>query len=73
MSLFNFPDDATPEEMEAYRLGKLEARIQLKRLASQVVAYEVALNKIKRATTTRETFEISSTILATYKGAKRDA
>ena len=70
MSLLNFPDEATPEEMEAYRLGKLEARIALKRLASQVLAYEIALNKIRRASDTQTTFDISSTTLAIYRATK---
>lgn len=70
MSLLNFPSEATPEEMEAYRLGKLEARIALKRLASQVLAYEIALNKIRRASDTQTTFDISSTTLAIYRATK---
>jgi hypothetical protein len=70
VSLLNFPDEATPEEMEAYRLGKLEARIALKRLASQVLAYEIALNKIRRASDTQTTFDISSTTLAIYRATK---
>ena len=70
MSLLNFPDEATPEEMEAYRLGKIEARIALKRLASQVLAYEIALNKIRRASDTQTTFDISSTTLAIYRATK---
>lgn len=70
MSLLNFPDEATPEEMEAYRLGKLEARVQLKRLSSQVLAYEIALNKIRRAATTQEAFNLSSTTLAMYKATR---
>jgi hypothetical protein len=70
VSLLNFPDEATPEEMEAYRLGKIEARIALKRLASQVLAYEIALNKIRRASDTQTTFDISSTTLAIYRATK---
>ena len=63
MSLIDYPNDATPEEMLAYRLGKEEARVQISQLSRRVVAYEIALSRIKRATDIRTTFEISATAL----------
>ena len=63
MSLLNYPNDATPEEVAAYKLGKHEALVQISQLSRRVVAYEIALSKIKRATDVRTTFEISATAL----------
>lgn len=63
MSLLNYPADATPEEVAAYKLGKQEASVQISQLSRRVIAYEIALSKIKRATDVRTTFEISATAL----------
>lgn len=66
MSLLNFPDDATPEEMQAYKLGKHEAHRQIRICAQRVLEYELALNKIRRAPDTRTTFEIATRALAKH-------
>ena len=70
MSLLNYPADATPEEVEAYRLGKLESRIQIQRLSARIIECEIALSRIKKATTIRDTFEISATTLARIGAGK---
>lgn len=70
MSLIDFPHSATPEEMDAYKLGKREAAKQLRICAQQVLEYELALNQVRRCATAREAFETATRALARHKAAK---
>jgi hypothetical protein len=66
MSLTNYPHDATPEEVAAYDLGYTQGRRMLRILAQRSLEYELALNAIRRATTTQRAFEIASSALAKH-------
>jgi hypothetical protein len=66
MSLANYPHDATPEEVAAYKFGKAEATKQIRICAQRVLEYELALNAIRRAPDTRTTFEIATRALAKH-------
>lgn len=70
MSLVDYPHSATPEEVEAYKLGKSEAAKQLRICAQQVIEYEIALNQVRRCTTALEAFETATRALARHKAAK---
>ena len=67
MSLTNWPHDATPEEVAAYKLGQAEARRTLRICTQRVLEYELALNSIRRATDQHHAFNIASNALARHK------
>ena len=70
MSLANYPNDATPEEVAAYKLGHAESRRTIRILTQRCIEYELALNAIRRATTTQRAFEIASSALAKHQAAR---
>jgi hypothetical protein len=70
VSLADYPNDATPEEVAAYNHGHNESRRTIRILAQRCLEYELALNKIRRATSPSETFVIASNALAKHQATK---
>jgi len=70
VSLANYPNDATPEEVAAYNHGHAESRRMLRILTQRCLEYELALNAIRRATSPSETFVIASNALAKHQATK---
>ena len=70
MSLFNYPQNATSEEIVAYQLGKVDATRQIRILTQRCIEYEIALNKIRRAPDKAHAFEIASSALAKHQATK---
>ena len=70
MSLANYPHDATSEEVAAYNHGSAESRRTIRILTQRCLEYELALNKIRRATSPSETFVIASNALAKHQATK---
>ena len=70
MTLANYPHDATPEEVAAYNHGSAESRRTIRILNQRCLEYELALNAIRRATTTQRAFEIASSALAKHQATK---
>ena len=70
MSLADYPNDATPEEVAAYNHGHAESRRMLRILAQRCLEYELALNKIRRARDQAHAFEIASSALAKHEATR---
>lgn len=70
MSLANYPNDATPEEVAAYNHGHAESRRTIRILNQRCLEYELALNKIRRARDQAHAFEIASSALAKHQAAQ---
>ena len=70
MSLANYPHDATPEEVAAHQHAHNESRRTIRILTQRCLEYELALNKIRRATSPSETFVIASNALAKHQATK---
>jgi hypothetical protein len=70
VNLEDYLQNATSEEVAAYKLGHAESRRTIRILTQRCIEYEIALNAIRRATTTQRAFEIASSALAKHQATK---
>jgi hypothetical protein len=70
VSLEDYPQNATSEEVAAYNHGHAESRRTIRILTQRCLEYELALNKIRRAKSPSETFVIASNALAKHQATK---